>query len=315
MTDLVVNEDRYRRWSRYLKERFGKRVHKVSLDTGAGCPNRRSLGDGGCIFCDSLGGGSGAFLQGLSLEQQVCRGIEGVRRRYKTDLILLYFQGYSATNVSLPRFEANLEKAFEVASDLSTVVGVAVGTRPDLVPGPVLDVLGALQDRNYEVWLELGVQSTFSPSLQWLRRGHGMDPVWSALEGAFSRNLNVCCHLIAGIPGEPEHQLAESAHLLVRKGVQSLKFHPLHVLAGTPLEQLFREGKFRPIELDDYIDEVFYALRRISPQTIIQRISADAHPPRLIAPDWVADKNFFKQRFEASLDESGIRQGDLWESC
>lgn len=310
-----MKDDRYRRWSRYLKERFGKSVYKVSLDTGAGCPNRRSLGDGGCIFCDSLGGGAGAFLKGLSLEQQVRRGVEGVRGRYRTDLVLLYFQSYSATNVPLSDFQASLDEALEVASDLATVVGVAVGTRPDLVPAPVLDILSDLRKRNYEVWLELGVQSTFPPSLEWLRREHDVDCVWSALDGALSRKLNVCCHLIAGIPGEPEHQLAGSACLLAKKGVHSLKFHPLHVLSGTPLEDLFREGKFRPIGIDEYIEEVLYALHRIPPETIIQRVSADAFPPRLIAPGWISDKNFFKERFESSLRERNIRQGDLWKPC
>lgn len=307
-----MNEDRYRRWSSYLKERFGKRVHKVSLDTGAGCPNRQGLSDGGCIFCDALGGGSGAFLQGFSLEQQVFRGIEGVRKRYGTDHVLLYLQGYSATNVSPAVFEETLQRALSVARESATVVGVAVGTRPDLVPEPVLKHLEALTREGLEVWLELGVQSTYAPSLEWLRRGHDLDSVWRALEGSLSRGLLVCCHLIAGIPEEPPRQLARSARELVDRGVQALKFHPLHVLAGTPLERLYREGIFVPATLESYLDEVVFALRHLPAETIIQRLSASAHPSRLVAPEWVAERNLFRNHFERYMEGKDVRQGDRY---
>lgn len=307
-----MNDARYRRWSLYLQERFGQRVHKVSLDTGAGCPNRNGLGDGGCIFCDALGGGSGAFRQGISLEQQVLQGIEAVRERFGTDHVLLYFQGYSATNVPPLVFEEILHEALSVARARAAVVGVAVGTRPDLVPGPILDCLENLRQEDLEVWLELGVQSTYAPSLEWLRRKHDLDSVWKALDGAHLRKLPVCCHLIAGIPEEPEHQLARSARELTDRGVQALKFHPLHVLAGTPLETLYREGLFVPPTLESYLSEVVFALRHLPPETIIQRVSARARAPRLVAPEWVADRNLFKNHFERQMRKMDVRQGDSY---
>ncbi len=307
-----MKEERYTRWSSYLKRRFGGRVQKVALDTGAGCPNRRGLTEGGCIFCDALGGGSGAFLQGLSLKEQVYRGIRSVWRKYKTDRIMLYFQGYSATNVSLGAFRSVLEEALTAGQAHARVVGLAVGTRPDLVPEAVLDFLRDLElRRGLEVWLELGIQSTHEESLVWLRRGHDMGVVRRALETACERRLRICCHLISGIPGEPARQLAESARTLVDWGARSLKFHPLHVLSGTPLEQLYAEGRFKPIAMEEYLEEVVLALRSVPAETVIQRLSADAFPPRLVAPGWVSRKHVFQDTLERVLEERDVRQGDL----
>lgn len=228
---------------------------------------------------------------------------------------MLYFQGYSATNVPLSRFRTDLESALKEASEQAVVVGLAVGTRPDLVPGSVLDLLKGLErERGLEVWLELGVQSTLPGSLEWLRRGHDLRAVEDALGAAVERELRVCCHLIAGIPGEPDHQLAQSARSLVSLGARSLKFHPLHVLAGTPLEKLYREGQFCPISMGDYLEEVVLALRSVPPDIVIQRLSADAFPPRLVAPEWIARKRAFSEALEKVLEERDLRQGDLFEA-
>ena len=278
------------RWSAVLRRQFGERVQKVSLDIGAGCPHRQGLHGGGCIFCDERGGGSGAFIRGISLREQVRKGIAGAWKHYGTRSIILYFQSYSATNLPLERFAAALNEALDAAAALgANVRAISVSTRPDLLPEPVLDYLQELTEL-CQVWLELGVQTADPRGLQWLRRGHGLDVVERALARLGKTRVQVCAHLIAGIPGEFEDQLARSALWLTDRGVQALKFHPLCVLRGTALEELYRSGRFAPLSREEYVDRLVDALCRLPDGVVLQRLTAGVRPSRLVAPAWILEK-------------------------
>lgn len=194
------------RWSAVLRRQFGERVQKVSLDIGAGCPHRRGLRDGGCIFCDERGGGSGAFIQGVSLREQVRKGIAGAWKHYGTRSIILYFQSYSATNLPLERFASALQEARDAAS------------------------------------------------------------AW---------------------------------------GAHALKFHPLYVLRGTPLETLYAAGRFAPLSREKYVERLVKALRELPDGIVLQRLTAGVRPARLVAPKWILDKESLERqiiaRFAARL--------------
>ncbi|MGC9490749.1 MAG: TIGR01212 family radical SAM protein [Thermovirgaceae bacterium] len=297
-----------------MRKRWGRRVQKISLDIGAGCPHRRSLTEGGCVFCDSFGGGSGAYLSGITLENQIIRGFERLRRRYGTDRVILYFQSYSTTNLPVGDLVKVIEKSIAFSENLGCVAGIALGARPDQVPDELLRFLEMLAEKNIETWLELGVQTTDESGLEWLNRGHGIAEVEDALERSrHCRGLSVCAHLIAGIPGEKEDQLAGSAEWLSARGIHGVKFHPLYVLSGTPLERLFRQGLLTPLTRSAYTKMVVNALRRLRPDVVIQRLSADASSPRLVAPEWVSDKKAVIKDIEALLEELDARQGDHWQ--
>ncbi|MGC9371702.1 MAG: TIGR01212 family radical SAM protein [Thermovirgaceae bacterium] len=296
-----------------MRKRWGQRVQKISLDIGAGCPHRRNLAEGGCVFCDSFGGGSGAYLSGMTMEDQIIRGFERLRRRYGTDRAILYFQSYSTTNLPVCDLVKVIERAIAFSENLGCVVGLALGARPDQVPDELLRFLEKLAERHIEIWLELGVQTTDDSGLEWLNRGHGIVEVEDALERCrHCRGLSVCGHLIAGIPGEKDDQLALSAEWLSARGIHGIKFHPLYVLSGTSLERLFRQGLFAPLTRSGYTKKVVGALRSLRPDVAIQRLSADASFPRLVAPEWVLDKQAVMKDIEGLLEQLDARQGDHW---
>lgn len=304
---------RYLPWSALLKEVWGKRVQKISLDIGAGCPHRNGLQMGGCVFCDSFGGGSGAFLSGIGLEEQISQGYERLKRRYKTDTALLYFQSYSTTNLPLQDLVEIIERALVFSERFGKVAGLAIGARPDQIEDELLRFLNDLAKRKYEIWLELGIQTTDPSGLEWLNRGHGLWSIEDTLERTRRyRSLLICAHLIAGIPGEKHDQLALSVEWLCKRGINGIKFHPLYVLSGTPLEKLFRENRFTPLGREEYAQKVVEALRRLHPEVAIQRLTADASFPRLIAPEWVSDKRTVINEIENLLDRLDARQGDYW---
>jgi len=291
----------YRSWSSYLRERFGERVHKLCLDLGAGCPHRDGLSRGGCIFCDERGGGSGAALAGIPLEEQIKSGAAAIRARYKAQALILYFQSYSATNLPLDRLAEEVEKAIRLTERHARIVGLAFGTRPDLLPEDALDYFDDLAGEGLDVWVEIGVQSLSEESLRWLRRGHDVSCVEEAVKRCRDRKFFLCAHLIAGIPGEDGLQLARSAAALASWGVCAFKFHPLYVLRGTALEEEYRAGRFAPLTLDEYAEIVASAIASLPEGAIIQRLTADAKPPRLVAPLWVADKARAVARIERRL--------------
>lgn len=292
------------RWSQVLRETYGERVQKVALDTGAGCPHRHGLTRGGCIFCDENGGGSGAFLRGISLEDQVKKGVQGAWRHYGARSVILYFQSYSATFQPLEQFQRHLKTAVETARGLGACVrGISVSTRPDLLPQGALDVLNVLAER-YETWVELGVQTVDPAGLKWLRRGHGLEDVEKALRRLSPTPLKVCAHLIAGIPGEAEDQLTQSALWLAARGVDALKFHPLYVTCRTELERLYRAGKFTPLTEEQYLRRLLDALLALPDGTIIQRLMAGVRPALLVAPQWILDKERLERKITTLFAQS-----------
>lgn len=292
-------------WSSVLRQRYGERVQKVTLDVGAGCPNRVGLRSGGCIFCDERGGGSGAFLAEENIEAQVKKGVNGALNHYRAHSVMIYFQSYSATYLPLLAFETACERALRAAVDCGAhPVGLCVGTRPDLVPTPVLDYLQSLNER-LEVWLELGVQTIDERALIWMKRGHGLSAVEDAFNRLRGRGIRTCAHLISGLPGENPHQLRESALWLASRGVNAIKFHPLHVLRGTELERLFLAGQFLPIDRETYLIRLLESLLALPDGIILQRLTAGVRPSVLVAPLWVLEKEPFEReitkRFQAAI--------------
>ncbi|NJC87990.1 MAG: TIGR01212 family radical SAM protein [Desulfuromonas sp.] len=295
----------YRLFSEHLKDLFGVRVHKISVDAGFGCPNRggaRVLP--GCLFCDPGGSGAVGIDRRLGIAEQIEQGKEVMSRKYHAGKFLAYFQPFSNTYAPT----ATLRALYDEALAVPEVVGLAVGTRPDCLDAAVLDLLAEYHRRTY-FWLELGLQSSHDRTLAWLRRGHDHACFLRAYAGARERGLRVCVHLIIGLPGESREDLLATVAEMARLRIDGVKLHLLHVLDGTPLGELYKDGRIGILEQDEYVGLVADVLERLPEETLIHRLTGDGPRATLLAPLWSLNKWEVLNAIDAEMARRGSVQG------
>ncbi|MEN8171145.1 MAG: TIGR01212 family radical SAM protein [Pseudomonadota bacterium] len=288
-----------------LLARHGERVHKLAINAGFTCPNRDgSKGRGGCTFCNNS-----SFSPNARREPDVAEQIDAGRRvlakRTGAKKFLAYFQAYTNTYDDPARLKALYDEALAEHD----VIGLSVGTRPDCVPPAVLDLLADYKAQGHEVWLELGLQSSFDHTLQRVNRGHGFDEFREAVTAAHERELPVCGHLIVGLPGEePAHNLISLERVLAL-GVEGLKLHPLHVVKGTMLANEWRRGEYHPWAMEKYIATVADLVELTPPEVVYHRLTGTAEESILLAPEWCNWKWRVLNGIENELARRGSRQG------
>ncbi len=263
---------------RYWRARFGQRVQRVSLDAGFSCPNRDgTVGTAGCAFCDPASFSPSAG-DPRSVAEQLDDGIARLRGR-GIRLAAAYFQPNTNTHASLERLAA----VWDAAAARPEVAVLCVGTRPDSVPEPVLDLLASYADR-FEIWLELGLQSAHDRTLERLGRGHGARAFASASRRARGRGLRVCAHVILGLPGEGPTEERVTADRLAGWGVDGVKLHRFAVVAGTALEAPWRRGELAVLDEAGYAERAVAFLSRLPRATVVHRLVGDTRGGRLLAP-------------------------------
>ena len=298
---------RYLDLNTVLRERFGCRVQKVSLDAGLTCPNRNgTLGTGGCIYCNALGSGTGLSRR-HSITAQLQRGKEHLRRRYGARKFIAYFQSFSNTYAPLD----TLNRLYREALVVEDIVGLAIGTRPDCVPDDVLDLLGELTRETY-LWVEYGLQSIHERTLDAINRGHGVAAFLDAVRRTRARGLEVCVHVILGLPGEGRSEMLETARALAGLDIQAVKLHLLYVVRGTPLANLYSSGAYRCLSREEYVDLVCEFLTLLPPTAVIHRLTGDPHPHELVAPAWALEKQRNLQAVREALERRDLWQGKYW---
>lgn len=298
-------ERRYRAFSRFLRERFGTRVFRVTVDGGFTCPNvDGTVTTGGCVYCDNRSFSPNRRRPRTSIREQVRRGITILQGRYRADRFLAYFQ--AATNTHAP--VAKLRRLYDEALDHPQVVGLAVGTRPDSVPDEVLDLLAEYARGRY-VCLELGLQSIHDRSLDWMNRGHHYDAFVDAVGRCQGRGLDLCAHVILGLPGESREDMLATADALAGLPVDAVKIHNLHVVRATPLEEMYRRGTVPMLTREEYVGVVCDFLERLPSRMVIHRLSGDAPPDYLVAPQWCLDKPALLRAIDAELRARASWQG------
>ena len=293
-------------FGRYLKTKFKARVQKLPVGlSGFTCPNiDGTVAKGGCTFClnesfsPNLAQNAKITLNLTStanplLKQQISELDEQIRstqktmRRYGVQKFLVYFQSF--TNTYAPF--STLKILYEKALSYPDVVGLSIGTRSDSVSDEVYDYLAELS-KTKEIWIEFGVQSVFDKTLKKINRGHDAANAKKAILKAKSKGLNVCAHLIFGLPDETKEMMLQTAKEVYSWGIDSVKYHPLYVVKNTMLANDFKSGKFKPISKEEYADVLKEALK-IKPEHItIQRITAGIDDDTLLSPEWCGwDKN------------------------
>jgi len=307
MTALPSFPRRYLPLSDVYRRRFGCSVYKLPVAVAQTCPNREGLrGMSVCVFCDEWGSAAYPEQAAAPLAAQVARTGARLRRRYGAEKFVVYFQAYTSTFVRISRLEALLAEAVAQPD----VVGVAVGTRPDCLTGSVLERLAALA-ATHHVSVELGLQTLDDAQLAWLARGHTRAQSLAALErlAAFPA-LDVCAHLMFGLPGEGDDQLRETAVLLSDRGVAGVKLHNLHVLKDTPLQRLYAQGRFTPVSLSEYARRVGVFLEHLAPWVAVHRLNAVASRwGEVVAPGWAREKLRPTEAIRAHLARVDTWQG------
>ncbi len=285
--------------------RYGKRVHKIAIDATFTCPNRDgSKGRGGCTFCNNASFSPNG-LKPESIPSQVDAGKTVIKKRTGALHYIAYFQAYTNTYGSIETLRSTYDQALEQEN----IVGLSVGTRPDCVPKPVLELLADYQQHGYEVWLELGLQSSFDETLERVNRGHTYSEYIAAVDAADKYKLKVCTHLMLGLPGEDKSHALITLDRVLSHGVAGLKIHPLHVVKGTRLANEWRRNEYTPLEINDYIDTVCDMIELTPIDVSYHRLTGTAPDKILLAPSWCGKKWQVLNAIKTELEYRGTYQG------
>lgn len=295
----------YHKFSTALRRIFGERVQKISLHAGFTCPNRDgSISEKGCIYCDNRSFNIPERLGITDLDEQIKQGIEAGRRRYKAKKFIAYFQSYTNTYGPLDFLKQQYDKILPYAE----IVGLSISTRPDCINR---DILGLIKEYQTErvVWLEYGLQSSHDKTLHRINRGHSYDDFCQAVSMTHVFSFRICCHIILGLPGEDKEDMLVTARRIAALPIDSVKFHPLHVIRDTVLADDFRRGKISLLSQKDYIDAVVSFLEYLPPHIVIQRMTADANCEFLLAPDWIHQKGTLLNEIDLEFARRNTYQG------
>ncbi|MBQ4651370.1 MAG: TIGR01212 family radical SAM protein [Oscillospiraceae bacterium] len=291
----------------YLRNEFGCKVYKLSLDGGFTCPNRDgTLDSRGCIFCSGRGSGEFSVASGQDVAAALQRAKGFVRQKAPDCRYIAYFQSFTGTYAPVEK----LEKLYTAAIAPEEIVALSVATRPDCIPGEELELLCRI-NRIKPVWVELGLQSIHESSAEYIRRGYELPVFDDALRRLKNAGLQVIVHMIIGLPGETEQMIYDTALYIGQSGADGVKFQLLHVLEGTDLAEDYRRGLFEALSLEKYTRLLAGCIKRIPPEMVVHRLTGDGDKKLLIAPLWSGDKKRVLNYVNRYFDDTGLIQGSL----
>lgn len=298
----------YRSLNDEMREKFGEKVYKLALDGGFTCPNRDgTLGSRGCIFCL---GGSGDFAQKPceSIFDQIENAKSGVAHKNPSGKYIAYFQSYTNTYAPVEK----LRKLFFDAINHPDICGISIGTRPDCLPDEVVSLLSEI-NRIKPVWVELGLQTIHPKTAEYIRRGYDLSVFDLAVEKLKAENIYVVVHMIIGLPFESAEDIYKTAEYIGKSGADGIKLQLLHILDGTDLATDYKNGIFRALELDEYINILEECIRRLPKSMTVHRITGDGNKKHLIAPLWSADKKRVLNAINSAFKRDNLEQGEHYE--
>jgi len=298
----------YRSWNAHLRQHFGEKVFKVALDGGFTCPNRDgTVAARGCTFCSQRGSGDFAGRRKQDLVDQFVAIKARMNEKWKEGKTIGYFQAFSNTYAPV----GELREKFEVILEQEGVVGLAIATRPDCLPDDVVEYLAELNERTY-LWVELGLQSIHPKTSDLINRAHDMECFVGGVEKLRVHNINVCAHIINGLPLETAEMMMQTAQACAELDLQGIKIHLLHLLKNTAMVKQHEEGLLRLLEKDEYVNIVCDQLEILPPEMIIHRLTGDGPPQLLIGSEWSLKKWEVLNAIDWKLEARGSFQGKFY---
>lgn len=295
---------RYNSLNNYLRNKFGKKVYKISIDGGFTCPNRDGkISTGGCIFCSAKGSGDFATSKSLSITQQIEQGKERVRSKTKDNSFIAYFQAFTNTYAPIDV----LESKFTEAINHKDIVALSVATRPDCVDEEVLSLLEKL-NKIKPVWVELGLQTIKESSVDYIRRGYENSVYVDTATKLRNIGIEVITHIILGLPNENKLDMLRSVDFACKYS-NGIKLQLLHILKGTDLLKDYEDSKFNALTMEQYIDILCDAVSIIPKNVIIHRLTGDGDKKILVAPLWSGNKKVVLNTINKTFEERNIIQG------
>lgn len=290
----------YLSFNKYLKDKFGQKVYKISLDGGFTCPNRDGkTGTRGCIFCSKGGSGDFAESKEMSITEQIESGKKKVEKKIKSGKYIAYFQAFTNTYAPVEI----LRQKYEEAINHPDIVALSIATRPDCLGDDVLRLLDEM-NKIKPVFVELGLQTIHQKSAKYIRRGYDLSVYDKAVRDLKKIGVNVVVHVILGLPNESENDMLETVKYVCESGANGIKLQLLHVIDGTDLAKDYEKGLFKTLEFDEYVNLIVKCVKIIPKDIVIHRLTGDGAKKDLIAPLWSADKKRVLNAINKALRES-----------
>ncbi|MDJ1087972.1 TIGR01212 family radical SAM protein [Macrococcoides caseolyticum] len=282
----AFDEKRYHTWNYHLRNKFGKKIFKVALEGGFDCPNRDgTVAFGGCTFCSAAGSGDFAGDRVDPIPVQFEKIKNKMHEKWQEGEYIAYFQAFTNTHAPLEV----LKEKYEAALAIPGVVGLSIATRPDCLPDDVVEYLAELNERTY-LWVELGLQTVHEKTSNIINRAHDMQCYYDGVAKLRKHNINICTHIINGLPLEDYDMMMETARVVSQMDVQGIKIHLLHLLKGTPMVKQYEKGMLEFMDQETYVKLVADQLEILPEEMIIHRITGDGPIDLMIGPMWSVNK-------------------------
>ena len=306
-----LDNKRYHTWNYYLRQKFGGKVFKVSLNGGFTCPNiDGTKGCGGCTYCSSLGSGDFAGDPKKDIIKQFHEVKESLHKKWPEAKYIAYFQANTNTYDTVE----NLKKRFEPVLAEENVVGIDIATRADCLPDDVVEYLAELNERTSLI-VELGLQSVFDETGEHINRCHTYQEFLDGYQKLKDKGIDICVHLIIGLPGETPQMMIESAKRVAKLKPHSIKLHLLHILKDTAIEKEYEAGEFEVLTRDEYVKIIVDILEILPEDIVLQRLTGDGGRDSLIAPLWSLKKFVVLNEIDKEMVRRNCYQGDKKISC
>lgn len=303
---------RYFTYDYYLRKTFGSKCMKIPIDAGFTCPNIDGrCATGGCIYCSPRGSGDFAEDSTIPTEEQFEKVKAQLSSKWKTDRYIPYFQAHTNTYAPAELVREKIEPVMKKEG----VVGLNIATRADCLGPDVLEYLKELAERTV-LTVELGLQSAHDETAKIINRGHTYADFVDGYEKlrSTSDKINICVHIIFGLPEEDREMMLETVREVARLQPEQVKIHLLHVIRGTALAEMYLDGRYTPLTMDEYVETVAEALTLLPPDTVIGRLTGDGMQSELLAPEWSRKKTVVINNIDKRMYELNLVQGQAFKS-